>query len=96
MRKGQRKYTLADILPKFTLNDLWKEQAESYVQENVAELDRHLEDLEELIGRKLTSKEEYDILTIVDEHSIKDDDGYIVEFLPFDYAWKIYQTKHKV
>ncbi len=85
---------MADILPKYTLNDLFDEEAESYVKEEEAEIDKQLEDLEELIGRKLTRDEQFAILTIVDEHSIKDDDGYIVEFLPFDYAWKIYQAKH--
>ena len=96
MKEMRRRYKLADILPKYTLNDLFDEEAESYVKEEEAEIDKQLEDLEELIGRKLTRDEQYAILTIVDEHSIKDDDGYIIEFLPFDYAWKIYQAKHKV
>jgi CYTH domain-containing protein len=96
MRKKQRRYTLADIVPRTTLDDLFREQEESFVQESEAEIDKRLEDLEELIGRELTGDERFAILTIVEKQSLKDDEGYIIDYLPFDYAWKIYQAKHKV
>jgi hypothetical protein len=92
----KRRYKLADILPKYSLDDLFQEHDQAFVEEEEAEIDKRLEDLEELIGRKLTRDEQFAILTIVDEQSLKDDEGYIIEYLPFDYAWKIYQAKHSI
>lgn len=96
MKKGLKRYTLADIVPRTTLADLFREQEESFVQESEAEIDMRLEDLEKFIGRKLTSDEQFAILDIVDEKSPKDDEGYIIDYLSFDYAWEIYQTRKGV
>ena len=94
MGEQQRRYTLADILGRYTLEDLFREQKKLRVKDNLAIIDELLEDLEEDSGRELTEHETSAILDIVDEYTPKDDKGnYIVELLPFDYAWEIYEAK---
>jgi hypothetical protein len=94
MEEQQRRYTLADILQRYTLDDLFREQEVLRVKDNVAIIDELLEDLEAEIGRKLSEDETSAVLDIVDEYTPKDNKGnYLVELLPFDYAWEIYQAK---
>ena len=79
------------------LNNLTPEQEALRVKNNEAEIDRKFEYLTELIGRELTEKEEDDFLDIVDEYTPKDRDGnYLIDLVPFDYAWEIYEARKKV
>ncbi len=86
-------YTRADIQTRYTLeNILGKEYLE--LEENVAEIDENMENLVAYIGRDLTVYEECRVLEIVDEYTPKDKDGnYSEDLIPFDQAWKIFQTK---
>ncbi len=53
-----------------------------------------MEELEELIGRYLKEFEENAVLDIVDELTPEGADGkYLVDLLPFDYAWEIYKAR---
>ncbi len=50
--------------------------------------------LAKYVGRKLTEEEEIKILTIVDIYTPKNKaGGYLVDLLPFDYAWQISEAK---
>lgn len=67
------------------------------VKDNVAEIDERLEDLVEYLGRELTEGETSAILDIVDEYTPKDSKGnYLIELLPFDYAWRVYEAKKSI
>ena len=56
-------------------------------------IDRDLNDLAKNLGRKLTEQEYDGLLDIVSEYSPKDKEGYIFDYLPFDYALKLYRMK---
>jgi hypothetical protein len=97
MENEPKKYTLNDILTRYTLADLLRQQEALRLKENVSEIDERLEDLVEYLGRELTEDETSAILDIVDEYTPKDKDGnYLVELLPFEYAWEIYEAKKSV
>jgi hypothetical protein len=96
MEEQQRRYTLADILSRYTLDDLFR-QEKLRVSGNIAIIDENLENLSLYVGRLLTEDETSAILDIVDEYTPKDDkENYLVELLPFDYAWKIYEAKNSL
>jgi hypothetical protein len=73
------------------------EQRESYEREALVEnegiVEDQLSDLQEAIGRKLTKRQEEDILTIVDEFSPTGDDGKYISLFPFDKAYEIYELR---
>jgi hypothetical protein len=95
--KKKPKTTLADILSKCNLPNSTPEQDEASIQINTIEIDRRLDELSESIGRELTNEEEEDLLSIVDELTPTKYDGtYMVDLLPFDYAWKIYLAKKEI
>ena len=74
------------------MDELFKPELEA----NEEIIDENLEGLAYYIGRELTPEEEDEILTIVDEFTPKDEKGnYLVDLLPFDYAWEIYLAKLK-
>lgn len=57
-------------------------------------IDESLDKLQETIGKKLTAKQEEDILTIVDEFSPVGDDGKYISLFPFDKAYEIYALRN--
>lgn len=57
-------------------------------------IDNSLEQLQESIGKKLTEKQEEDILTIVDEFSPVGEDGKYISLFPFDKAYEIYTLRN--
>lgn len=64
------------------------------VNQNLATIDDHFEDLSALVGRDLTEKEQSAILDIVDDYTAKDEDGsYIGAIMPFEKAWEVYELK---
>ncbi len=71
---------------------------ESYEREALVEnegiVEDQLSELQESIGRKLTKKQEEDILTIVDEFSPTGEDGKYISLFPFDKAYEIYELRH--
>lgn len=71
-----------------------EEEQASQLTENEEIIEQNLESLQETIGRKLTAKQEEDILTIVDEFSPVGDDGKYVTLFPFDKAYEIYQLRN--
>jgi len=92
MDETPKKLTLADILPKYTLDDVIEyEGYEEDIEEAVADIDHHLERLQKYIERKLSDDEQTAVLDIVDENSTKDNKGYIILFFSFIQAWKIYE-----
>lgn len=95
MRKKERRYTIADILSKYTMEDFLREQEDFRVEKNIEIIDENFEELAECVGREITEEEQSDILDIVDELTPKNAEGnYIAELLPFDYAWKVYEAKN--
>jgi hypothetical protein len=65
------------------------------INQNVATIDEHFEDLEARIGRDLSEKEQSAILDIVDDYTAKDNDGnYQGALMPFDKAWEVYELKN--
>jgi len=94
MKKKRKK--LEEILPKYTLDDIVEtEAAKAAEKEADEEIDRHLDILQEYIGRELLDVERRAIFDIVEKYSTKDEDGYIVLYFSFIQAWKIYQAKNK-
>ena len=63
------------------------------VAENEETIDNNLFELQERIGKKLSSKQEEEILTIVDEFSPVGDDGKYITVFPFDKAYEIYALR---
>ena len=92
MEKEPPKFTLEEILPKYTLADVIDEDpAVAYWE---AEIDKLLDRLEVYVGRKLTKDERHEILEIVDKNTPRDNEGDIAgPFFPFDSAWEIYQAR---
>ena len=85
MEKEPRKYTLGDVLPPRTIDDVIDFNDED---EGVAfwekEIDMLFDRLYTKIGRELTGEEYYGVLEIVEELSPKDNDGkkYLRAVLP--------------
>ena len=63
------------------------------LQENEQTIDENLNALEEAIGKKITEKQEEEILGIVDEFSPVGDDGKYITLFPFDKAYEIYALR---
>lgn len=61
--------------------------------ENESIIDDNLANLSETLGRKLTTKQEEDILSIVDEFSPVGEDGKYISLFPFDKAYEIYTLR---
>jgi len=102
MKKKREKIKLEDILPKHTLDDVIEprdcggcEECEAKMEEAEAEIDRHLDLLQEYIGRELVGIERRAVFDIVDENSTKDEEGNIMLFFSFIQAWKMYEIKCK-
>jgi|GEM_PF-1708262 putative heme iron utilization protein len=92
MKKKPKKFTLGEILPKYTIDDVIEsEQHKAAMVEAEAEIDQHLDRLQEYIGRELVGIERRAVFDIVEENSTKDKEGYIVLFFSFIQAWKIYE-----
>lgn len=64
------------------------------VEDNETTIDENLSDLQEKVGRKFTSKQEEEILGIVDEFSPVGDDGKYVSLFPFEKAYEIYSLRN--
>jgi hypothetical protein len=96
-KKQTQKTKLADILLKYNVGNSSPEEDEASLEINTAEIDRRLVELSELIGRELSEEEEEDLLTIVDGLTPTKYDGtYMVDLVPFDYAWTIYEAKKEI
>lgn len=93
--KPQKRKKLSQILSKYNFPKEENPREEKIrIEENEDIIDEKLDELEEYVGRKLTDKEEDDILAIVDELTPVGKNGkYIVGLLPFDYAWTIYEAR---
>lgn len=70
-----------------------REEKES-VDQNLETIEENLSSLQETIGRKLTPKQEEELLSIVDEFSPTDDNGKYVTLFPFDKAYEIYELRN--
>jgi len=64
--------------------------------ENETIIDDNLSTLSEQLGKKLTSKQEEDILGIVDEFSPVGNDGKYTSLFPFDKAYEIYTLRNGI
>ena len=71
-----------------------EQEEEIALERNEEVIDENLEQLQESIGRKLTQKQEEDILSIVDEFSPTGPDGKYITLFPFDKAFEIYQLRN--
>lgn len=61
--------------------------------ENEDLIENNLSALQENIGKKLTSKQEESVLSIVDEFSPVDEQGKYLSLFPFDKAYEIYSLR---
>lgn len=94
MKKKPKKFTLKEILPKYTLDDVIETEADEEAEKEAdAEVDRHLKLLYEYVGRELIGIERRAVLDIVEEYSTKDEDGYITLYFSFIQAWKINEQR---
>lgn len=73
-----------------------QEEETQALSQNEATIDSNLENLQEVIGRKLSVKEEEAVLSIVDEFSPTGNDGKYVTLFPFDKAYEIYELRTSV
>jgi hypothetical protein len=69
------------------------EQCKAEMKQAEDEIDQHLDQLQEYIGRELVEIERRAVLDIVGENSTKDEDGNIVLYFSFIQAWKIYEQQ---
>jgi len=68
----------------------------SRTEANLEVLDDSFDELSDVVGRDLTSKEQSALLDIIDDYTPKDRDGnYAGPIIPFDKAWKIYQMENQ-
>ncbi len=94
MKKQRRKYKLTDFLPQQAIDNFIQKQDEIKLQGKIEIIEDNLGDLAEYLGRDMIEAEELAILDIVDKYTPKDGDGnYAFDLLPFEYAWKIYETE---
>lgn len=99
MDEEPKKLTLGDILPKPTLDDVIErpececEQCRAEMKQAEDEIDQHLDQLQEYIGRELVEIERRAVLDIVGENSTKDEEGNIILYFSFIQAWKIYEQQ---
>jgi hypothetical protein len=99
MDEEPKKLTLGDILPKPTLDDVIErqececEQCRAEMKQAEDEIDQHLDQLQEYIGRELVGIERRAVLDIVGENSTKDEEGNIILYFSFIQAWKIYEQQ---
>ena len=95
MKRRPHKYKLVDILPKGDQPDqknVSPYEEDMYMAQFEDEIDERLEALNEYLGREITRKERRGLLDIVCKYTPRDKDGDIIgEYLPFEYAWDIYQ-----
>lgn len=93
-RRRSRKCEFFDTLLK-KLGDKISPYQEDILKEIYEEeIIERLEDLNEYLGREITSKERRGLLDIVSEYTPRDKDGeFLVDYLPFEYAWEIYEAK---
>ena len=68
-------------------------EAQNALVENEEIINDNLASLQETVGRKLSPKQEEDILTIVDEFSPTDSQGKYISLFPFDKAYEIYSLR---
>lgn len=93
----KKRLKLSDILLKSSTFEEDPENEEKRMESNLEEIEERIKQLSKNIGRKLTDDEENDILDIVDEYTPKKENGkYLVELLPFEYAWLIYDAKKDI
>jgi len=89
-----KKITLSDIFPKYTkeyFDDLESDKESDKILDDLAAFE---EELEEESGIVLTKKDRVALIGIVKDYSPKDKKGdYFGDWLPFDYAWKLYKAK---
>lgn len=64
------------------------------VAENEELIEESLASLQETLGKKLTTKQEEDILSIVDEFSPTGTDGKYISLFPFEKAYEIYSLRN--
>ena len=96
MKKKPKKLKLEDVIQKHTLNDVFEsEEYKEQMKRAEEEIDQHLEQLHQYIGRELIKIERRAIFDIVDEFSTKDEEGYIILYFSFIQAWKIYLQRRK-
>jgi hypothetical protein len=75
---------------------MFKEEASQEVaqlEQNEETIESNLSDLQESIGKKLTARQEEELLSIVDEFSPTGPDGKYVSMLPFDKAYDILELR---
>jgi hypothetical protein len=81
----------------YNFDNIFSELEDIRVRKNMDIIDENFKELAEYISRDLTKYEEDAILDIVDKYTPKDDKGnYVVDILPFDYAWAIYEFERDV
>lgn len=91
----KREEELAERAINEAMNRLSKQQQEEVqaIAQNEETIDDNLSQLEETIGKKLSPKQEEELLTIVDEFSPVGADGKYVTLFPFDKAYEIYTLR---
>lgn len=93
-KTNKKNIRLADVFPELTPEYFDNRMEELRVEANVQIIEDKFADLEEYLDREITEKEQDAILDIIDEFTPKDKDGnYLVDLLPFEYAWQIHQAK---
>jgi len=82
---------IAEAIERVKMLEVEEEQG---LIKNEEIIDENLDDLQEAIGKKLSSKQEEEILSIVDEFSPTGDDGKYVQLFPFDKAYEIWELRN--
>lgn len=91
----KRDEAIAERAVKQAIDRIRESQIEetTRLSENEEKIDDNLSQLQTKLGKKLSSKQEEDILSIVDEFSPTGQDGKYVSLFPFDKAYEIYEMR---
>jgi uncharacterized membrane protein YqiK len=91
----RREQELAERIESQAIERLERRQVEEVnaIAENEEIIDDNLANLQDVIGRKLTARQEEEILSIVDEFSPTGSDGKYVTLFPFDKAYEIFELR---
>ena len=96
-RRQSRKCELLETLLKRLGDKPSPYQEDILVNIYEEEIEERLEALSECIGREITDRERRGLLDIVSKYTPRDKDGeFLVDYLPFEYAWEIYEVKKEI
>jgi hypothetical protein len=93
-KRGKRKYTLHDFLPKEVIDDFIEYQNDPEYKKDVEEADEELNEILEYfeyrLGREMSKYDHDTAIDLIRKYSPKDKEGHVFAFLPAETVWEVY------